>query len=205
MSGAWLYRRGDRKTSSFLRLSNAPASALWANARNSPRQQALFTQSVPSDCAGRVIAAGKTVTQTAPILYQRSYIMSDKRRLDFAPAGIASPGLRKSSRSPKVAIAPSTARAHDPFTHTTTGRRIDARIGAFVLGMAATGLTAVRCLGREGISVKGFDTSARRPGFWSRYCKAEVCPDPHQQPEDLVRFLNHQVKDGSQKVVLLPT
>jgi predicted ATP-grasp superfamily ATP-dependent carboligase len=131
--------------------------------------------------------------------------MSDERRLDFAPAGIASPGLRKSSRAPKVAIAPSTARAHDAFTHTTTGRRIDTRIGAFVLGMAATGLTAARCLGREGISVKGFDTSAKRPGFWSRYCKAEVCPDPHQQPEDLVRFMNHQVKDGSQKVVLLPT
>src|SRR5688572_18026442 len=71
--------------------------------------------------------------------------------------------------------------------------------------MNETGLTAVRCLGREGISVKGFDIAAKRAGFRSRYCRAEVCPDPLHQPDDLVRFLNHQVRDGSQKVVLLPT
>lgn len=90
--------------------------------------------------------------------------------------------------------------------HTRTGREaFDIRTGAFVLGMAATGLTAARCLGREGISVKGFDISAKGPGFRSRYCRAEVCPDPLHQPEDLVRFLTHQVRDGSRKVVLLPT
>jgi predicted ATP-grasp superfamily ATP-dependent carboligase len=82
---------------------------------------------------------------------------------------------------------------------------LDTRTRAFVLGMNATGLTAVRCLGREGISVKGFDTDARRAGFRSRYCKAEVCPDPLHQPEDLVRFLRHQAKDELQEVVLLPT
>jgi D-aspartate ligase len=81
----------------------------------------------------------------------------------------------------------------------------DTQIGAFVLGMAATGLTAARCLGRQGISVKGFDTSARGPAFRSRYCAADVCPDPLHQPEDLVRFLRHQVRDASQKVVLMPT
>jgi D-aspartate ligase len=81
----------------------------------------------------------------------------------------------------------------------------DARIGAVVLGMNATGLTAVRCLGRQGISVKGFDVSGNRVGFRSRYCKAEVCPDPLHQPEDLVHFLNRQVRGGSDKVVLLPT
>lgn len=90
--------------------------------------------------------------------------------------------------------------------HTRTGREaLDTQIGAFVLGMAATGLTAARCLGREGISVKGFDISAEGPGFRSRYCRAEVCPDPLHQPDDLVRFLSHQVGDGAQKVVLLPT
>jgi predicted ATP-grasp superfamily ATP-dependent carboligase len=78
-------------------------------------------------------------------------------------------------------------------------------VPTFVLGMNATGLTAARCLGREGISVKGFDVGARRAGFRSRYCTAEVCPDPLRQPEDLVRFLNHQAGDGAQKVVLLPT
>src|SRR5687768_17560543 len=92
------------------------------------------------------------------------------------------------------------------FMHTRPGREaFDTQIGAFVLGMHATGLTAVRCLGREGISVKGFDISAKAAWFRSRYCRAEVCPDPLHQPDDLVRFLNHQVRDGSQKVVLLPT
>jgi D-aspartate ligase len=83
---------------------------------------------------------------------------------------------------------------------------VDTRTEAFVLGMTATGLTAARCLGREGISVTGFDISAKGPGFRSRYCcGAEVCPDPLHQPDDLVRFLNHQARDRSQKVVLLPT
>ncbi|HWV92534.1 MAG TPA: ATP-grasp domain-containing protein, partial [Burkholderiales bacterium] len=41
--------------------------------------------------------------------------------------------------------------------------------------------------------------------FRSRYCTAEVCPDPLEQPDDLVRFLKHQVRDRSEKVVLLPT
>jgi predicted ATP-grasp superfamily ATP-dependent carboligase len=71
--------------------------------------------------------------------------------------------------------------------------------------MNETGLTAVRCLGREGISVQGFDTSANRPGFRSRYCRAEVCPDPLHQPDELVRFLRHRASNGSRQVVLLPT
>ncbi len=87
----------------------------------------------------------------------------------------------------------------------TDREAFETRIGAFVLGMNETGLTAARCLGREGISVRGFDIGARRAGFRSRYCTAEVCPDPLEQPDDLVRFLKHQVRDRAQKVVLLPT
>lgn len=71
--------------------------------------------------------------------------------------------------------------------------------------MNETGLTAVRCLGRQGISVTGFDIAARRAGFRSRYCTADVCPDPLHQPDDLVRFLSRQAGNGSKKVVLLPT
>ena len=71
--------------------------------------------------------------------------------------------------------------------------------------MNETGLTAVRCLGREGIAVRGFDVSARGPAFRSRYCTAAVCPDPFREPGELVRFLRHQVPEGSEKVVLLPT
>jgi D-aspartate ligase len=92
------------------------------------------------------------------------------------------------------------------FMQTRTDREaFETRIGAFVLGMNETGLAAARCLGREGISVRGFDIGARRAGFRSRYCTAEVCPDPLEQPDDLVRFLKHQVRDRSEKVVLLPT
>src|SRR5688500_431498 len=89
------------------------------------------------------------------------------------------------------------------FMHTRAGREaFDTRSGAFVLGMNETGLTAIRCLGREGISVRGFDIAAKRAGFRSRYCRAaEVCPDPLHQPDELVRFLSHQARNESQKVV----
>jgi D-aspartate ligase len=119
--------------------------------------------------------------------------MSDKRSLHFAPAGMAPPAPRRSS--------------HEPFTHRTTGREkaFDTRIRAFVLGMNETGLTAARCLGREGISVDGFDVGAKRAGFRSRYCTAQLCPDPLDQPDDLARFLNHQAGDRPEKAVLLPT
>jgi D-aspartate ligase len=120
---------------------------------------------------------------------------------------IASPGLRRSGRTPKVTLAPRLTRFRPPFIHTRTDREaFDTRIGVFVLGMNETGLTAARCLGREGIFVKGFDIGAKRAGFRSRYCRAaEVCPDPLHQPDKLVRFLRDQVGDGAQKVVLLPT
>ena len=84
-------------------------------------------------------------------------------------------------------------------------KAFDTHVGAFVLGLNATGLTAVRCLGREGIPVKGFDVSTNRPAFRSRYCRAAVCPDPEQQPDELARFLNQQAGPDSPKRVLLPT
>jgi predicted ATP-grasp superfamily ATP-dependent carboligase len=82
---------------------------------------------------------------------------------------------------------------------------VDTRTGVFVLGMNETGLTAVRCLGREGIAVRGFDASRKGAAFRSRYCGAAVCPDPLREPDELVRFLRHQVPGGLEKLVLLPT
>lgn len=76
---------------------------------------------------------------------------------------------------------------------------------AFVLGMSETGLTAARCLGRAGISVTGLDIGAGRAGFHSRYCRGEICPDPLQQPDELVRFLRQRAGDRSEKLVVLPT
>ena len=115
--------------------------------------------------------------------------MSDKRRLHFAPTDVALP-----------------RRSRQPFVTTTGREAFDTRVAAFVLGMNETGLTAIRCLGRQGISVRGFDIAARRAGFRSRYCTAaQVCPDPLHQPDELVRFLRQQAGNESQKVVLLPT
>ena len=82
---------------------------------------------------------------------------------------------------------------------------LDTRTRAFVLGMNETGLTAVRCLAREGVAVRGFDIDAQRAGFRSRYCTAQVCPDPLHQPGELVPFLRQQAGDRPRKVVLLPT
>jgi predicted ATP-grasp superfamily ATP-dependent carboligase len=82
---------------------------------------------------------------------------------------------------------------------------MDFRFEAFVLGMNETGLTAVRCLGREGIPVRGFDIDADRAGFRSRYCTARICPDPLRAPDELIRFLRQQAGSRSQKVVVLPT
>ena len=112
--------------------------------------------------------------------------MPEKRSLHFLQPGIA-------------------PRWRMPFLRGTGGAVLDTRTGAFVLGMNETGLTAARCLGREGIAVKGFDVSTKRWGFHSRYCTAEVCPDPFRQPDELVRFLNRQAGHGSRKLLLLPT
>jgi predicted ATP-grasp superfamily ATP-dependent carboligase len=81
----------------------------------------------------------------------------------------------------------------------------DTRTAAVVLGMNETGLTAARSLGRQGISVKGFDVRGKGAAFRSRYCTAELCPDPLREPLELVRFLNGQVTAGAGKAVLLPT
>ena len=82
---------------------------------------------------------------------------------------------------------------------------MDTRIEAFVLGMNETGLTAVRCLGRAGLRVSGFDIGADRAGFRSRYCTAQVCPDPLDQRDELLGFLRQQAATRPQKVVLLPS
>jgi D-aspartate ligase len=106
----------------------------------------------------------------------------------------------------KVALAPWIRRFQRPTASTISKKPLDTHVGVFVLGMNETGLTAARCLGREGISVKGFDIGAKRAGFRSRYCRAAaVCPDPLEQPDDLVRFLRDQVRNESERVVVLPT
>ena len=50
-------------------------------------------------------------------------------------------------------------------------------------------LGVVRSLGRRSIPVIEFDPNLKRIGFFSRYCKRIVCPDPTKQEEEFVNLL----------------
>ena len=58
-----------------------------------------------------------------------------------------------------------------------------------VLGLFDTGLAVIRALGRKGIPVYGFDYNPKQPGFKSRYCISEICPDPISEPDKLLEYL----------------
>lgn len=60
---------------------------------------------------------------------------------------------------------------------------------AVILSLYDTGLATARCLGRLGIPVAGYDHDPSQPGFYSRYCKAELCPNPTDHPGELLDFL----------------
>lgn len=73
---------------------------------------------------------------------------------------------------------------------------------AYVLGFGATGLGAIRSLGRRGIPVYGATWDAKDPAFWSRYLKARLCPDPVTQPEELTAFLLEESRRIGERPVL---
>lgn len=75
---------------------------------------------------------------------------------------------------------------------------------AFVLGLFDTGLGAIRSLGRVGIPVVGFDSDPRMPSFKSRFCSSRLCPNPLQQPEELVKFLLSVGRRLDQPGILFP-
>ncbi|MDQ3915624.1 MAG: hypothetical protein M3323_09905 [Actinomycetota bacterium] len=58
-----------------------------------------------------------------------------------------------------------------------------------VLSLFATGLGAVRSLAAGGVRVIGMDSDPSMPGFRSRRCAAELCPDPVTQQDLLVEHL----------------
>lgn len=74
---------------------------------------------------------------------------------------------------------------------------------AVILSLYDTGLAAVRCLGRLGIDVIGYDYDPSQPGFASRYCKAVHCPHPTDKPQALLELLI-QNSDASNPSVLFP-
>lgn len=59
---------------------------------------------------------------------------------------------------------------------------------AVVLGLFETGLGVGRSLGRSGISVLGLDAS-KKLGFYSRYIKASLCPDPLDRESEFISLL----------------
>lgn len=76
---------------------------------------------------------------------------------------------------------------------------------AFVLKTGGTGLGVIRSLGRRGIPVIGLDPSRGSIGFFSRYCKSIVCPDPENKEEDYIDVLLSLGEQMNSKGVLFPT
>ena len=60
---------------------------------------------------------------------------------------------------------------------------------AFVLGLCPNGLGAIRSLGRNRIPAVGLDYKSGGPGFYSKYVKTELCPNPYLDPEEMCEFL----------------
>jgi D-aspartate ligase len=75
---------------------------------------------------------------------------------------------------------------------------------AVVLGMFETGLGVSRCLGRNKIQVFGLDFK-KDVGFYSRYIKARICPDPLNDEQKFLDFLIGFVEKFENKPVLFIT
>jgi len=75
---------------------------------------------------------------------------------------------------------------------------------AVVLGMFETGLGVGRCLGRNKIQVFGLDFK-KDVGFYSKYIKARICPDPLNDEQKFLDFLIRFVDKSEYKPVLFVT
>lgn len=75
---------------------------------------------------------------------------------------------------------------------------------AVVLGLFETGLGVGRSLGRSGISVVGLDAS-KKLGFYSRYIKASLCPDPLDRESEFISLLLDIAARQQHKPVLFIT
>jgi predicted ATP-grasp superfamily ATP-dependent carboligase len=75
---------------------------------------------------------------------------------------------------------------------------------AFVLGLYETGLTVGRSLGRNGIKVFGLDYK-KDVGFYSKYIKAKICPNPFTEGQKCINFLIRFAEKLEYKPVLFIT
>ncbi len=76
---------------------------------------------------------------------------------------------------------------------------------AFVLGLCPNGLGTIRSLGRNGIPVVGLDYKPGGPGFYSKYAKTGLCPNPYLYPEEMCQFIMSMGNKLDEKGVLFPT
>ena len=76
---------------------------------------------------------------------------------------------------------------------------------AFVLGLGATGLSAVQSLGRKGVPITGFTYRLDDPGRASRYCgRVILCPDPVAEAESFIAALLSERRRWTEDPVLIP-
>jgi len=78
------------------------------------------------------------------------------------------------------------------------------KIPAVVLCLGSAGLGIARSLGRYDVPVYALDSDPRQFGLFSRYCKKQICPHPHESEDEL---LDYMLDLGKQlgKSVLYPT
>ncbi len=76
---------------------------------------------------------------------------------------------------------------------------------AFVLGLDPNGLGTIRSLGRQRIPVIGMDYKPDGPGFFSKYAKTYLCPNPYLDPKEMFEFLMNMEYKFNPKGVLFPT
>ena len=74
-----------------------------------------------------------------------------------------------------------------------------------LLGMSATGLGALRLLGRAGVSCYGVDNCGRPPAYWSRYCRQGTCLPSSATDDDILKVLDDFSARAPLTPVLLPT
>src|SRR4051812_50123169 len=75
---------------------------------------------------------------------------------------------------------------------------------AVVAGAFQTGLNLMRNLLRRGVKVSAFDANPKQTGFFSRYGKTYLCPNPGTDPEAWVSFMLNLARQIGQKPVLNP-
>ncbi len=77
--------------------------------------------------------------------------------------------------------------------------------GALVMGLHLNGTGILQTMAAHGVPVAGIDHRRGQPGFWTRYGRTLVCPDPARDPRALLAFLVELAGRLGWGAVLFPT